>query len=420
MRTVRRTSRTISMRPSLTAAIATLLALGGFALPLARADVLTVDDDGPADHATLQAAVDAALAGDVILVHPGDYAGCLLDGKPLVVAAAVAGEDNRPHVLSGLEVRALATTQTVLLAGLDVDGATATLPPAAAADALLVVDCDGSVRVADCRLTGFPEGTHTGATPAGLCARDSGDVVLTGCTLTGAVGALGSPAGDGGPGLAVDGASVAAWDCTLQGGEGGGYFEFFIDSGDGGPGVDVAGGRAVLEGCDAQGGRGGDSAIVWSTGGAGVAVHAEAEAFLRATSTTGGLGGVLFNPFGSAPGPSGQPTVVAGSLTTLAGAPTPLAANGSVFASGDPLVLTSAGSGVLLVGLDGTNVLLTGWSAPLAVTPLLIVPMGSFPLGLDVPALPASVEGLLVHLQLARGTHELSAPLVLSLVPALP
>ena len=39
----------------------------------ASGDVLTVDDDGPADFATIQEAVDAAVSGDTIEVAPGYY-----------------------------------------------------------------------------------------------------------------------------------------------------------------------------------------------------------------------------------------------------------------------------------------------------------------------------------------------------------
>ena len=40
-----------------------------------QAEIITVDDDGPADHTTIQAAIDAAKNGDTILVAPGTYLG---------------------------------------------------------------------------------------------------------------------------------------------------------------------------------------------------------------------------------------------------------------------------------------------------------------------------------------------------------
>ena len=54
-------------------AVPALLALA-LASPV-LADTWTVDDDGPADFSTIQAAIDAAQSGDVILVAPGSYTG---------------------------------------------------------------------------------------------------------------------------------------------------------------------------------------------------------------------------------------------------------------------------------------------------------------------------------------------------------
>ena len=43
------------------------------ALSLTAPDVLSVDDDGPGPYFTIQAALDAASDGDVVLVEPGTY-----------------------------------------------------------------------------------------------------------------------------------------------------------------------------------------------------------------------------------------------------------------------------------------------------------------------------------------------------------
>jgi len=40
-----------------------------------RADIITVDDDGPADYTTIQAAIDASNNGDIVVVCPGTYTG---------------------------------------------------------------------------------------------------------------------------------------------------------------------------------------------------------------------------------------------------------------------------------------------------------------------------------------------------------
>ncbi len=54
------------------AACAVLLALGGTAV---AQQLIYVDDDGPADFNTIQAAIDDAKDGDVVLVAPGTYTG---------------------------------------------------------------------------------------------------------------------------------------------------------------------------------------------------------------------------------------------------------------------------------------------------------------------------------------------------------
>ena len=69
------------------------------ALPIAStcAEVITVDDDGKADFASIQAAIDYASDGDEILVAPGVY----------------TGDDQRPHVVDLLGKAALSILPTL-------------------------------------------------------------------------------------------------------------------------------------------------------------------------------------------------------------------------------------------------------------------------------------------------------------------
>ena len=64
----------------------------------ALADTWTVDDDGPADFSTIQAAVDAAAAGDTLLVASGLYPEDVLVSKSL----DILGETPQRPVLSGV------------------------------------------------------------------------------------------------------------------------------------------------------------------------------------------------------------------------------------------------------------------------------------------------------------------------------
>jgi len=102
-----------------TAAVPLLLSL--FASS-AAASTWVVDDSGGADFTTIQAAVDAASPGDVLLVQAGSYAAFTLDRDLSILAAP--GEQSAalklPAVLTGLE--GLVVTFQGFAAGLGGDG----------------------------------------------------------------------------------------------------------------------------------------------------------------------------------------------------------------------------------------------------------------------------------------------------------
>ena len=52
-------------------------------LETTRGNIITVDDDGPADHSSIRSAVENASAGDEILVNPGTYNEQVIIDKPL-------------------------------------------------------------------------------------------------------------------------------------------------------------------------------------------------------------------------------------------------------------------------------------------------------------------------------------------------
>jgi hypothetical protein len=400
--------------------LALVLLIGGLP-PLARADVLTIDDDGPADFSALQPAIDAALPGDVLLVAPGDYAGFVVDGKGLSILASVPGAPGqRPVFHSGIIVRHLPAGQTLLLEGLRADTPVFT---AADADALRIEDCAGSVRVAHSALHGFPVPGAVGPAPAGLSAWSSPDVVVTDSVLTGAAGGILDPVSPpGGTGLLVVDSQVTVWNGTLLGGFGGGSDSAFVVSGDGGPAVHVVSGRAVIEGGYVSGGFGPFGHINASAGGPALLVDAGAEAWVRGADLYGGAGGYVWLGGGPQQGPDGPVMAGDGAAITLPGEPAPFAlVSPTAVEPGGLVRLGGSGGGLLLVGLQGSNQLLPAWTAPLHVggaSTLLALP--GLPVQFTVPALPAGFGEQVLHLQLVATTHELSAPVVLVLAEALP
>lgn len=71
-----------------------------------RAGVLIVDTSGaPASYPT-QTAVDAALAGDTILVKPGTYPGFLVDAKALTIVADPEGGATIEDVITSRDLPA--------------------------------------------------------------------------------------------------------------------------------------------------------------------------------------------------------------------------------------------------------------------------------------------------------------------------
>jgi hypothetical protein len=400
-----------------------LLSLSFAALAgLARADVLTVDDDGPAQFTDLPAAVAAAAPGDVLLVAPGNYSGFTLDGVPLSVITTMHGDTlHVPWINGPIVVRNLQAGATVFFSGLRADPQG---PPSLnPGHAVSVEQCAGSVRLADCVLRGFGMGSYLPGPKgwAGLHAQASHDVVLTGCKVTGSWGALADPACSvGGAAVLIEDASVTAWDCTLKGGYGGGIEYSPVVAADGGPGAQLVGGSLVVEGGSVAGGDGPYSDTNMTAGGIGIAADAQAIVRLRGAPVTGGTGGYWW--IGDVPhqGPDGASLAVAGALEPLPGTPTLLSATVAAVEPGELFRIQSTGSGLLLAGLEGANAWLPGWSAPLHVDGGLLLPVASFPLTVTLPPLPPGFPGALLHLQLARSTHELSEPGLLQLELSLP
>ncbi|MFT5079421.1 MAG: hypothetical protein ACI84E_000060 [Planctomycetota bacterium] len=245
------------MRPCLQAA-RMLFAIVLIASSALAQTVITVDAKQGigSDFADLQAAVAAAVDGDVLLVRAGVYAGLDINGKSLVV---VAEEQDTPHIL-GASIRNLAVDQDVVLAGLRISST--------AGAGLRVLNNQGPVLVEDCKILGA-DGGHNAAISEdghpGVHIVESFGVSFASCKLIGGSGAgfestTLSSTGSGAEGCFATGpAKVALFGCEVFGGQGGhsNPNESFW-GGNGAPAIRTVSTTLDVVGCKLVGGDGGD------------------------------------------------------------------------------------------------------------------------------------------------------------------
>ncbi|HZL99042.1 MAG TPA: hypothetical protein VFD43_02220, partial [Planctomycetota bacterium] len=235
------------------------------ALP-AFAGVIVVAPSGGA-FTSLEDSVDAAIEGDTILVKPGVVPSgfVFVDGKSLTIV----GDAPTPvHAAENLSIWNLAAGQHVTLRNLTLRQST-------------LLSNAGSVWIEDCSYTALSQGPtevigncvgayDPFATPS-FGAVECASVTLVRCTFLGGAGHDGYTGGgmtvglstDGGAGVRVQSSTVAAYECMLSGGKGGGGEAWCDFLGDGGPGLsglasfpfnpDV-GSKVLLSGCTLVGG----------------------------------------------------------------------------------------------------------------------------------------------------------------------
>ncbi len=279
-----------ALRPALL-----LVALSGPAF----SGVIVVDAGGGGQFTVLQAAVDAAQDGDVLLVRSGTYATFAIADRSVTVAA---DQGAVVEILGAVRIRNLSPGRTAVLSGLSARGSGLTEPQR---HGLFLTSNAGSVRIQDCSFEGsggVPAWYRAGY--AGAVVRDCADVALNATFL------LGGAAGGGeidtpsiprsGAGLHVERSTVNVHAGACTGGSGldlgphgttAGW-----DGGDGGPGLVASDATVVASGSLLRGGRGGNAAWFAPLFGAGGRGGNGAEltastAYLLDTPTLAGAGG---------------------------------------------------------------------------------------------------------------------------------
>jgi hypothetical protein len=256
--------------------------------PVAGAGVFATD---------IQAAVDAAGNGDLVLVRAGSYSGFTVDGKGVsVVADAGAAVEANGRVL----VRNISAAQRVLLQGLTIHGDD--LVPA-----LVTLNDPGPVWIQSCDVTG---GTRSGPGLVAISVNSCPSVAIERCTMTGGDAVTGGPTNMGGPALHVANSKVAVSDSQCFGGKGAATAS--AGGGFGGSGLRVLTGSVFASGTSFHGGEGAVPAPPQFPGGVGGAgINTEGAVTLLECAVTGGAGF-----------PDSPPTVIgsAASVTVLPGA----------------------------------------------------------------------------------------------------
>lgn len=279
-----------------------------------HADVRHVAPSGQ-PFTEIQAAIDASSAGDVVVVHPGTYAGFMVDGKALTVCADGVGASAVAAVTGETVVSNLASGR-VVLSGLQLTGPSAQCPDQPGALGLRIVGNAGFVLVQSCTVRG---GLSSGAgylyqppacasgVSAMLLQDNVGGVVLSDLQVSGTTAAWAyHPFGGccfysqyyapSAPGAVVISSRLALMDSVLVGGAGAGAAE-------GGPGSEglqlhstVPGRGAFVMGSTVRGGPGGpgfEDTLMYpgGNGGTGVQVTGLARMHLFSSTIAGGNGG---------------------------------------------------------------------------------------------------------------------------------
>lgn len=400
----------------------TLSALAFVAFAVAAdADVLVVAAGGAAPFTEIQAAVDAASDGDVILVKSGVYSSFVTRNVDLSIVADVG---QTVQIDGAIRVGAIASTRTLLLSGLRATGSNSL--GGSARHGLNAQNADGLVLVQDCQLLGA---THVASVPcsfagAGAHLTQCRNVAFVRCELRG-----GGPQpsgsgsiGNGGAGMESDDSNVALYGTSVLGGSAGLYVECtsaygYGDGGNGGHGIvrtSPATSALFAANTTVAGGAGADgvdpvpNCSCTFGGSGGNAVLGAPNAGWVQSSIGGGLPGIGTCALGCG-GSFGYPSpaiTFAGTARTVAARNPIVAREGQTLQlsirglSGDQveLVWVQRNAFALSPALDGVRHY--SLRHPQPVMPLGVIPGGNaLPLAWNVAELGAGVQGTRVLYQ---------------------
>jgi len=417
------------------ASFMTVLILGGLGglAAQARADVLVVDGAPGAGHfATIQSAVDAAAAGDTILVDvtwDTSSQDVVIDGKGVNLLSDTPLHSGNIHKLV---IRNVPAGQRASVAGFFVVNA--------AGVAMECSDNAGALRLYDIGAKGKkgqPQTATSIARPGstGGIITDCADVVMRKGGLGGGDGGdvLGNDilaTSDGGIGLVVTNSKLSCFFSPCSGGPGGDVFPVgsTVPGGAGGTGIVSVNSTLFFFGQVGVGGSGGGTQhAVGGSGGTGLVQSGPGAALF--TFNAAALGGAGGHSFGSAKGPDGAAQLLLGGTAAELASPPSFARDVSITTpvrEGEAVSITATGFNddvFAILSLDPGHQLLPGFQGVLTVgAPFLgnLLSLGhisiiskTFPLG-PAPQLPAGLGALEVHVQgvvkTGGGPFTLAAP----------
>lgn len=298
--------------------LAAFLSCGLGRVPHAQA-VVNVDPTGAGGAFTdLQAAVDAAADGDLLLLASGTYGDVTIDGRSLALAARPGAS---PSIEGRVIVRNVGATQSVELSGLLVEASLAQ-------PVVSIRSCAGPILIQECIFRSSSESYTAFAIVGVLQVFNSQSVTLVSTQVVPGTGTNALPVGVS-PGVRSSDSTIRLYACAAVGGTG-----LATGSSDptrrGGPALLLRGGTAEIIGGALIGGRGGPSyedfdlfggpfCVTDGTGGPALRLEGAAtvpEALVVDAILVPGPGGVPGD--GCAGGPAGTVTteVLAGSVST--------------------------------------------------------------------------------------------------------